>query len=228
LIKAKVRRTNYYSDGTDYLEIHIKKSGIEGLPCIVGERVEVTFMANGNCSLAGLRMTEANEYVWICPDVRINNKKSRLSEFLLHINAIANSEVFLEYRNEKLHIYNSEEVKQSISTSFEEEPLIEGAKQRVTVNKYERNVEAKIKCIEKYGTTCVVCGFNSEDIYGVEAKNIIHVHHLVPLAQMNGNYIVDPEKDLRPVCPNCHAVIHRNGKCDSVENVRNMLNNSNV
>lgn len=223
MIKAKVRRTNNYSDGTDYLEIHIKKSDIEELPFIVGKRVEVPFLANDVCCTAGLRVTEANAYAWVCPDVRIDNKKIRLSEFLCHINAAANSDVLLEYRDEKLHIYNREEIKQSIRSSFVEEPLIEGAKQRVVVNKYERNVEAKIKCIEKYGTTCVICGFNSEEIYGTEAKNIIHVHHLVPIAKMNGAYIVDPIKDLRPVCPNCHAVIHRKGKCDSVENVRDML-----
>jgi 5-methylcytosine-specific restriction protein A len=37
----------------------------------------------------------------------------------------------------------------------------------------------------------------------------MHVHHLTPLATMTGPYQVDPISDLRPVCPNCHAMIHR-------------------
>lgn len=43
-------------------------------------------------------------------------------------------------------------------------------------------------------------------IYGV--SGIIHVHHLKPLHESIGIGIVDPSRDLVPVCPNCHAVIH--------------------
>lgn len=186
MIKAKVRRSNYYSDGSDYLEIHINKKAIENIPFVDGERVEVPLMANNERCIAGIRMTANNNYVWICPDVKINSVKSRLSDFLSHINAIKNSDVILEYRNKKLHIYNNDEFIDSINSDFEDKSLSEGAKKRVTVNRYERNTEAKIKCIEKYGTTCVVCGFNSEDVYGAEAKNIIHVHHIVPIANMGG------------------------------------------
>jgi predicted HNH restriction endonuclease len=34
---------------------------------------------------------------------------------------------------------------------------------------------------------------------------------------------VDPIQDLRPVCPNCHAVIHRGDPIHSIEAVRAML-----
>ena len=40
-------------------------------------------------------------------------------------------------------------------------------------------------------------------------EGYIHVHHLVPLAEVEDGYDVDPVEDLRPVCPNCHAIIHR-------------------
>ena len=36
-----------------------------------------------------------------------------------------------------------------------------------------------------------------------------HVHHLSPLSIVGADNQVDPIDDLRPVCPNCHAVLHR-------------------
>jgi predicted HNH restriction endonuclease len=34
--------------------------------------------------------------------------------------------------------------------------------------------------------------------------------------------VVDPVDDLRPVCPNCHAVLHLS-QCRSIEEVRQLL-----
>ena len=84
----------------------------------------------------------------------------------------------------------------------------EGAKERVLVNRYERNGKAIAACIEHYGRECRVCGMSFDDTYGGKAKHIIQVHHLVPLSKVGKAYNVDPIKDLLPVCPNCHSVIH--------------------
>jgi predicted HNH restriction endonuclease len=54
-----------------------------------------------------------------------------------------------------------------------------------------------------------VCGFSFGAIYGELGTGFIHVHHLVPLALIKQGYEVDPIKDLRPVCPNCHAMLHK-------------------
>ncbi|HUY33445.1 MAG TPA: HNH endonuclease [Pirellulales bacterium] len=87
--------------------------------------------------------------------------------------------------------------------------LVEGAFCRVTVNAYERNPEARRRCLEHYGSNCIICGFNFGAVYGEVAEGYIHVHHLRPLSEIGGEYVVDPVEDLRPVCPNCHAVLHR-------------------
>jgi predicted HNH restriction endonuclease len=60
-------------------------------------------------------------------------------------------------------------------------------------------------------------------VYGKVADGYIHVHHLRPLSEVNGEYVVDPVKDLRPVCPNCHAVLHLGGECRSIEEVMKMV-----
>ena len=111
----------------------------------------------------------------------------------------------------------------------EPEKLWEGAIRQVTVNAYERNPFARARCIEAHGTRCVVCAIDFGKVYGSEfATNCIHVHHLRSLALIalssNGeNYEIDPVEDLRPVCPNCHAVIHKSDPPHSVDEVKAML-----
>ena len=94
--------------------------------------------------------------------------------------------------------------------------LVEGAVCRVTVNAYERNPEA-------HQPRCYPCGFDFGAAYGPEFTGFIHVHHLRPLSEVGGEYAVDPVEDLRPVCPNCHAVIHHGGRLRSIEEVRQLL-----
>jgi len=86
--------------------------------------------------------------------------------------------------------------------------LKEGAKKQVLVNSYERNSKARKACIDYYGCTCSVCGFDFGAFYGEEFKGKIHVHHIKALSDINEEYEVDPISDLRPVCPNCHLALH--------------------
>ncbi|MCW5554000.1 MAG: HNH endonuclease [Verrucomicrobiae bacterium] len=84
----------------------------------------------------------------------------------------------------------------------------EGATRTIAINAYERNAAAREACVAHYGANCAVCGFNFGDTYGKIANGFIHVHHLIPLASVKKGYQINPIKDLRPVCPNCHAVLH--------------------
>jgi 5-methylcytosine-specific restriction protein A len=102
-------------------------------------------------------------------------------------------------------------------------PLVEGAVCRVTVNAYERSPEARRRCIAAHGTSCCLCGFSFGAVYGEVAEGYIHVHHVRPLCEVGGAYVVDPVEDLRPVCPNCHAVLHVGGACRTIEEVRRFL-----
>jgi hypothetical protein len=86
--------------------------------------------------------------------------------------------------------------------------LMEGALRRVVSSEYERNPAARRACIEHYGASCFVCGFSFEAVYGELGHGFIHVHHLIPVSSIGKEYLVDPIADLRPVCPNCHAMLH--------------------
>lgn len=108
-------------------------------------------------------------------------------------------------------------------TEAEAETLYEGSVRQVAVNAYERNPEARRKCIAYYGARCYVCCFDFEKEYGEAGRGLIHVHHERPLASIGEEYEVDPVNDLKPVCPNCHAIIHRRKQSYSIAEVKEML-----
>ena len=87
--------------------------------------------------------------------------------------------------------------------------FIEGAVKKVLVNKYERDNKARKKCIEHYGSKCYICEFDFSHIYGAYGEGFIEVHHVKPLSEIKASYVVDPIKDLIPVCSNCHSILHR-------------------
>lgn len=99
----------------------------------------------------------------------------------------------------------------------------EGAASRVLVNRYERDPRARAACLERYGHDCMVCGFNFAHAYGSLGDAYIHVHHLKELSTLGPHYQVDPLRDLRPVCPNCHAMLHQRRPALSIEQLRRRL-----
>jgi len=102
-------------------------------------------------------------------------------------------------------------------------PLPEGARYQVMVNAYERSPENRRRCIERHGTVCCICGFDFGAACGELFDGLIHVHHLRPLAEVGEEHSVDPEEELRPVCPNCHAVLHRRVPAYSIQEVQGFL-----
>jgi 5-methylcytosine-specific restriction enzyme A len=104
------------------------------------------------------------------------------------------------------------------------EVLCEGAVYQVLVNAYERNPQARQKCIDHYGTQCYPCKFDFSEHFGELGEGFIHVHHLRPISEIGDEYEIDPVKDLCPVCPNCHAMIHRRSPPYSIEEIRMILN----
>lgn len=110
----------------------------------------------------------------------------------------------------------------------EDETFVEGAKKQITVNAYERNPLARQKCLDHYGYNCSVCGFNFSERYGEIGKNFIHVHHLKEISQIGEEYEIDPIKDLRPVCPNCHAMLHRRKPAFTIEELKEIMNKNYV
>lgn len=89
--------------------------------------------------------------------------------------------------------------------------------ENITLSRYERNPFARQECINHYGLSCVVCGFNFEETYGDLGRDFIHIHDIGASGEIN------PVEDLRPVCSNCHAMIHWGGETLSIEEMGRFL-----
>ena len=110
------------------------------------------------------------------------------------------------------------------NTELPDELLIEGAMRDILTNKYERNRKARARCIAHYGTACQICGLDFGAFYGEAFAGKVEVHHRKPLYEIQEDYVVDPIKDLIPVCPNCHLILHSKPEgVYTVEEVKAML-----
>lgn len=96
----------------------------------------------------------------------------------------------------------------------------EGISKKAEVNLYKRSLEARRKCIEQKGCICSVCKFDFKKTYGNIGYNFIHIHHLKELSEIKEEYLVDPKEDLVPVCPNCHAMLHKRKPAYTIEELK--------
>ncbi|WP_082683311.1 HNH endonuclease [Fictibacillus sp. FJAT-27399] len=125
---------------------------------------------------------------------------------------------------------SSEELEEVIADDIDSEKAEDdsyykdGAIKQYFGKRYERRPENRKKAIEIHGLSCVVCGFNFEEVYGERGKDFIEVHHVNPLSTIGEEVSIDPKNDLVPVCSNCHRMIHRR-KDDvlTVDELRNLV-----
>lgn len=87
---------------------------------------------------------------------------------------------------------------------------LEGVRHYMVTSRFERSGHNRLKAISLHGYKCQVCGFDFAETYGDLGRNYIEVHHVNPLAEQNGEHIVNPETDLVCLCANCHRMVHRN------------------
>ena len=107
-----------------------------------------------------------------------------------------------------------------------EQEFREGAVEYERHKSYERSRGAREACIAAHGTACTVCGIDFGKAYGPEFAGKIEVHHIVPISQIGRDYVVDPIKDLVPVCPNCHTALHsKKGGVYTVEELKRLREN---
>lgn len=99
----------------------------------------------------------------------------------------------------------------------------EGMSIQIFVNRYERNKKARDECIRNHGTACAACGEKMSEKYGKKLNGYIHVHHKIPISTIGAEYVIDPQNDLSPICPNCHAVVHLFDPPLSIDDVKILI-----
>lgn len=117
----------------------------------------------------------------------------------------------------------SSEVQPEEQKQVAELALVEGAPKVLELTVYERNATARRLCLDHYGRSCQACGMNYEDKYGAMGADLIHVHHVVPLAEIGADYQVDPIRDLVPLCASCHHVSHRRSPPYTLAEIRDAI-----
>lgn len=104
-----------------------------------------------------------------------------------------------------------------------QEGFVEGGSHAVELTRYERDPRNRRICLEYSGTSCSICGMDFERTYGPIGMGFIHVHHIVPVSKLGEGYAIDPKRDLIPVCPNCHYMLHRTDPPLLPDELRSML-----
>ncbi len=69
---------------------------------------------------------------------------------------------------------------------------------------------------------CEVCGLVFSERYGQLGNGFIECHHNKHLSTYDEDDVTSL-KDLRLVCSNCHRMLHRDPNCQTVEDLRNLL-----
>ena len=99
----------------------------------------------------------------------------------------------------------------------------EGATTTSQSTRYERDRRNRAAAIAIWGCECQACGLDFGDRYGSALAGFIEVHHTTPISLLEPDTVVNPARDLVPLCPNCHSVAHRREPPFTVEEIRSML-----
>jgi hypothetical protein len=206
----------YYTVNIDDIEISLRKAGGEAFARDIQTKVLEDFcngeIPNNYKSERSFRQTIQRKIEDYCPQAEGFERNEKPIKFLRIGHGLYRLAATSEYINTLL----PEEVDSPGNYK-------EGSTKEISVNYYERNPEARQACIDHYGLSCVVCGFNFKEVYGEVGINFIHVHHLRPLSTIGEDYEVNPIEDLRPVCPNCHAMLHRKKELMTIAELKNQL-----
>ncbi len=144
-----------------------------------------------------------------------------LNEALKYI--INSNKINNDIRSKAKKILNSKSFEIIYPDEIKDDNLYEGTKKRIAVNAYERSPQARQECINHFGYQCQICNFDFEKVYGNIGKDFIHVHHIVDISTIAENYKINPIKDLIPVCPNCHAMLHKRKPAYTPKEIKSMI-----
>lgn len=107
--------------------------------------------------------------------------------------------------------------KQRTNFFITEEEINEGLSQETTTKTRTRSTKLRKYALKYYTQKnqikCTVCNFNFAKTYGQYGQQYIEFHHIKPIATYDKKGLKTNLKqainNLRPVCANCHRIIHR-------------------
>jgi hypothetical protein len=134
----------------------------------------------------------------------------------------------VDYRPPDPHLHLSERFAELLLSilllllPYDVEAEEEGGEEQELLTRHERSRVNRALCLAYHGYNCTACHLNLYDRYGEAARQFIHVHHLNPVAT-SGLVRPDPIHEMVPLCPNCHAVAHRQNPPFTIQELQTML-----
>lgn len=114
-------------------------------------------------------------------------------------------------------------------TVLDERIIREGDLKQRTSEYRERSVALRNAAIDKYSENgrlnCSACGFDFSKAYPGIGEGRIHIHHLRPVSFMSGEAMKLSEalENVRPLCANCHLIVHTKRPPMAIEELRAIL-----
>lgn len=91
---------------------------------------------------------------------------------------------------------------------------------------FSRNPKLREEAIRKHGLNCTVCNFDFATVYGVLGAGYIEMHHLESVSERasksTSGWSISAE-DVRPLCANCHRMVHRRRPPLSLEELSKLI-----
>lgn len=113
-------------------------------------------------------------------------------------------------------------------------PLVfveEGTQAKVSTSIRRRSKRLRQYALRKFEQeegkiVCVACGFEGSTAYGEPGKGLIDIHHTKPISLVGTTLkpLSEAVRDLAPLCPTCHRMVHRKaGEILSIEELQRLI-----
>lgn len=129
-----------------------------------------------------------------------------------------NSFAYEDIKNYSSQIHLSQNTKHIIYVYSEQDTVMEGKAEIKSSIIRKRSAKLRDAAIQYYTENgkivCSACGFDFSEVYGEYGEGYIQIHHEKPIFQYSNegfaSYISEAVKGVKPLCPNCHCMIHKN------------------
>lgn len=112
---------------------------------------------------------------------------------------------------------------------LDDQVIREGELKTRTADYRSRSRELRHEAIKHYTRDgrlpCEACGFDFSKAYAQIGNGFIHIHHLKPVSFMRGEpmNLKQALANVRPLCANCHQMVHRRSPPISIAELQSML-----
>lgn len=116
------------------------------------------------------------------------------------------------------------EHKYVMKRTSDQQSFDEGLKHEIIKEVTYRNPKIVALAKVQHGTICDICKFDFGKTYGSHGEGFIEMHHLYPINKGSRKTSIE---DLRPVCANCHRMLHKGKRVLSIEELLEIYNQNN-